>query len=445
MLRSPLGQLQASHPTLATSIQSVANQLHSASSESRESRALSSSMSPEQVAQDHRRLAKEYGELLTHARALPGFEDFLRPIKVNRLLCAAQNGPIVAINCHEDRCDALMIIPNQTTVAHIPLPNFTGKKARHARSQIEAPLRQRGLRERGIHIRREPGYKDEFGSVLANLWSDIVKPILDALGYTVCPTENLPHITWCPTGAISFLPLHAAGDYDQPQSRIFDYAISSYTPTPTALLASTPSILSCDSRVLAIGQEMTPGRKWLPGASTELASVKSHVEHKVRYSQLIDAQATPSTVLDAMEQHDWVHLACHAHQNVYDATKSGFFLHGGTLDLAEINRRSFKKKGLAFLSACQTATGDETLPDEAVHLASGMLMAGYSSVIATMWSVVDQDAPFVADKVYGQLMEEGKLGNGEAGKALHNAVAGLRERVGEMEFARWVPYIHIGS
>jgi CHAT domain-containing protein len=146
-----------------------------------------------------------------------------------------------------------------------------------------------------------------------------------------------------------------------------------------------------------------------------------------------------------MEQHDWVHLACHAHQSVDDPTESGFFLHDGTLDLGSINRRSFKGKGLAFLSACQTATGDSKLPDEAIHLASGMLMAGYSSVIATMWSVYDEDAPLVADSVYGQLMKDGKVGSGEAGKALHEAVAGLREKVGEKEFSRWVPYIHLGS
>ncbi|CAE7114014.1 unnamed protein product [Rhizoctonia solani] len=185
---------------------------------------------------------------------------------------------------------------------------------------------------------------------------------------------------------------------------------------------------------------------------TGFASSTPHINTpRVKYSQLTNTQATPATVLDAMEAHDRVHLACHARQNIHDPTKSGFFLHGdtkdteATLDLAAINRRSFKKKGLAFLSACQTATGDETLPDEAVHLASGMLMAGYSSVIATMWSVVDEDAPFVADKVYAQLMMEGKLGNGEAGRALHNAVAGLREKAGEKEFGRWVPYIHIGS
>ncbi|EUC57628.1 aromatic di-alanine and TPR containing protein, partial [Rhizoctonia solani AG-3 Rhs1AP] len=159
----------------------------------------------------------------------------------------------------------------------------------------------------------------------------------------------------------------------------------------------------------------------------------------------MDSQATVSGVLNAMEQHDWVHLACHAHQNVTDPTKSGFFLHDGALHLAEINRQSFKGKGLAFLSACQTATGDERLADEAVHLASGMLMAGYSSVIATMWSVHDEDAPLVADQVYVQLMKDRRIGNGEAGKVLHNAVAALRQTVGEQKFERWVPYIHIGS
>ncbi|KDN46869.1 hypothetical protein RSAG8_03946, partial [Rhizoctonia solani AG-8 WAC10335] len=231
---------------------------------------------------------------------------------------------------------------------------------------------------------------------------------------------------------MSFLPLHAAGDYDQPHSRVFDYVVSSYTPTLTALLSSSPSSLGPGSRVLGVGQEFTstPGYRLnkLPGTTKELDLMKAHTEGvvNVKYSELKGEKATTAAVLDAMEQHDWVHLACHAHQNVGSATESGFFLHDGILDLASINRRSLKNKGLAFLSACQTATGDAKLPDEAVHLASGMLMAGYSSVIATMWSVVDDDAPFVADKVYDQLMKDGKVGNGEAGRALHDAVAGLQ-------------------
>ncbi|CAE6461560.1 unnamed protein product [Rhizoctonia solani] len=447
VLRSPLDELRSAHPELADRLQQVTNQLHSMSSESRESRMISSgSLTVEEVAQEHHKLAEQYQKLLSEVHSLPSFKEFLRPMKASGLVRAARHGPIVIINCNGDRCDALAVLP-QGDIKHIPLTRYTGKKAQQTRCEMEQSLQKKRTRDGGVE--RRPVFlakKVDFKSVLGTLWNDVVKPILDYLGYTKsAPTGNMPHITWCPTGALSFLPLHAAGDYEKPQSRVFDYVISSYTPTLTSLLASSPTSLSPNTRVLAIGQADTPEHIPLPGTNRELKYVEAHTQGKVQYSQLTGDKATATVVLDAMEQHDWVHLACHAHQNVQDPTKSGFFLHDDILDLASINRRSFKNKGLAFLSACQTATGDEKLPDEAIHLASGMLMAGYTSVIATMWSVVDDDAPFVADIVYGQLIKGGKLGSGEAGRALHNAVAALREEVGEKEFGRWVPFIHIGS
>ncbi|QRW18678.1 CHAT domain protein [Rhizoctonia solani] len=439
MLRSPLDDLAESHPALAAQLQSVSNQLNLANSRSPTS---DSGFEPPEI---RHRLAREYEGLLSQTRTLPGFENFLQPTKVNDLMRSARNGPVVVINCHETRCDALIIMPGEDHVRHIALASLTEQKMRDTCSEMEKLLQFQGLRQRGPRRPLQEQVQD-VGPILAVLWYDIVKPVLDHLGYTNNDsTENLPHITWCPTGAVSFLPLHAAGDYEQPRSRVFDYAISSYTPTLAALLSSTPTAPNRTPRVLAIGQTGTPGCTPLPGTNTELSHVKARMEGKAEYSQLIDDQATTQVVLDAMEQHDWVHLACHAHQSAADPTSSGFFLHDGTLDLVAINRRSFKNKGLAFLSACQTATGDEQLPDEAIHLASGMLMAGYPSVIATMWSVMDEDAPFVADRVYAQLMESGMIGNGEAGRALHGAVAALRNEVGEKNFARWVPYIHIGS
>ncbi|CCO37665.1 hypothetical protein BN14_11823 [Rhizoctonia solani AG-1 IB] len=398
---------------------------------------------------EHRhRLAREYENLLVEVRSLPKFEEFLRPTKVQGLKRAARHGPIVVINCHEAQCDALLVLPSHNHIAHIALPEFTEDKARHARSEIEKLLDKKRLRERGVTLKggRQEEPDPDIGLVLAELWNNVVKPVLDYLGYINNePTDNLPHITWCPTGALTFLPLHAAGDYEQPKCRVFNHVISSYTPTLSALLASTPTELSRTPRVLAIREAPTFGPGQLPGTAKELEHIGTHTKDKAEYKQLISRGATPAAVLDAMEQHDWVHLACHAKQNIRDPTKSGFFLHGGTLDLAAITQRSFRNKGLAFLSACQTATGDEKLPDEAIHLASGMLMAGYPSVIATMWSVDDSDAPFVADQVYAQLVKDGKVGNGEAGRALHHAVAGLREKVGLKEFGRWASYIHIDS
>ncbi|CUA68603.1 ATP-dependent helicase/nuclease subunit A [Rhizoctonia solani] len=442
MLRSPLDQLQSSHPTLATRLQTVAVQL----SQSQESQVLSvDSETPERAAWRHRHLAMEYSDLLNQVRSLPGFSDFRRPMKASSLVRAARNGPIVILICNEDCCDALVILPGKDDIQHLLLPNFAQKSVQHACSSTGASLRRNGLITRGLF---RLGTRDEsnIGSGLAALWRDIVKPVLDFLGYTdATPMGDLPHVTWCPTGALTSLPLHAAGDYTQPQSRVYDYVISSYTPTLTALLTNTPSTLDHNSRVLAIGQAATPGHQPLPSVTIELAYVKGHIQHRAKYSELTDSQATTTAVLDAMEQHDWVHFTCHCRQNFNDPTKSGFFLHDGVLDLTAINQRSFKNKGLAFLSACQTATGDETLPDEAIHLAAGMLIAGYPSVIATLWSLADEDAPLVADKVYARLMNNGEVGNGQTAEALHYAIAALRDKVGETAFERWVPYIHIGS
>ncbi|CAE6536021.1 unnamed protein product [Rhizoctonia solani] len=363
MLRSPMDELESAYPDLAARLQTVVKQLHDANSESPTSRGLPlSSADPEQVGQLRRRLAKEYSNLIAEARAFHGFEDFLRPVKANRIVRAARNGPVVVINCHAARCDALLILTGQDNIKLLSLPSFTAREAQNARSELESCLRRKGLRQRGVKARSTPRHESNIANVLLALWKDVVKPVLDFLQFqNDISMGTLPHITWCPTGPMSFLPLHAAGDYDQSGSRVFDYVISSYTPTLTALLGAAPSSLSPASRVLAIAQAHTPGHTPLPGTTSELAYVKAHVQNKADYLQLIDRHATAMNVLDAMDQHDWVHLACHAHQDVEDPTKSGFFLYEGTLDLTSINRRSFKNKGLAFLSACQTATGDEWL------------------------------------------------------------------------------------
>lgn len=106
---------------------------------------------------------------------------------------------------------------------------------------------------------------------------------------------------------------------------------------------------------------------------------------------------------------------------------------------------SFKSAEIAFLSACQTATGDETRPEEALHLAAGMLTAGFRSVFATMWSIGDADAPVVAKEVYAYLLRENGINRGQEAYALHYAVEILREKVGEKAFEKWVPFIHFGG
>jgi CHAT domain-containing protein len=179
---------------------------------------------------------------------------------------------------------------------------------------------------------------------------------------------------------------------------------------------------------------------------TELACIQKHAGAPFHYTQLDESDATTSAVLDAMEMHSWVHLACHAHQNIDDddPTMSGFYLRDGTLSLAKISQKAFKNKGLAFLSACRAATSRQKPAEEAMHLASGMVAAGYPSVIATMWPIAEEDAPLIVDSVYGQLLKDGRMEYRDAAKALHVAVGELRLKVGDKAFARWIPFVHIG-
>ncbi|KAG9120494.1 hypothetical protein FRC07_003978 [Ceratobasidium sp. 392] len=276
------------------------------------------------------------------------------------------------------------------------------------------------------------------------LWNDLVQPVLDSLGYTeALPFDQLPRITWCTTGPLSFLPLHAAGDYSKPKSSLFDYAISSYTPNLGILIAplSEPATFS---GIALVGQESTPGLPLLPGTRNELDAIENRTKH-LHAVRVEGYNATRDSVLGVMQQFSWVHLACHASQDLANPTDSAFHLHDGPLDLSTITRKPLKHADLAFLSACQTATGDKDLSEEAVHLAAGMIMAGYRTVVATMWPVEDQDAPLVADRFYEYILKDGLPDSRNAAKALHYAVGCLREQVGVDAYMRWAPFIHLGN
>ncbi|KAG9088894.1 hypothetical protein FRC06_001797 [Ceratobasidium sp. 370] len=391
-LRTPLDTLFATNPSLATQLKQVAFDLEQASAP--HSTLVASGLdapSLQQAAQKHRHLAERWDELLGQVRDVPGFQNFLRPKPFSELMPTARTGTIVVINVHSSRCDAIALPPGLETTQHIPLPNLS------------------------------------------------VKKVLDAQG--LCQDE-LPHITWCTTGPLAFLPLHAAGNYDQPHARIFNYVVSSYTPTLSALCRPAPTPSNFRG-ILAVGQAASVGTSPLPGTVVELDKVEETTS-QLPFTRLEGSRATTSAVLSAMEKHSWVHLACHASQDVSEPTASSFQLHDGGLSLAAITRKELQHADFAFLSACQTAMGYDKLPDESVHLAAGMLMVGFKSVVATMWSIKDQDAPLVAEKVYSYMLAGKVPDSSRAAEALHKSVASLRDTIGETEFARWVPYIHMG-
>ena len=266
--------------------------------------------------------------------------------------------------------------------------------------------------------------------------------------------QDLPRIFWCPTGPFTSLPIHAAGLYGshglgQSKCALFNWAVSSYTPTLSALIQPSHSdIATSGTQLLAVVQPSAPGQTPLPGTLEELECIKERIEFtNVSLTLLEGSEATVTSVLEKMKVSEagWVHFACHGVQDIASPTDSGLMLSDGRLKLSDIIKVSRMQGGLAFLSACQTAMGDKALSEEAIHLAAGMLLAGYGGVIATMWSIKDSDAPLVADKVYGRLFQnhDGHPDYRSASRSLHDAVQSLRDK-SEKSYLSWVPFIHVG-
>lgn len=270
------------------------------------------------------------------------------------------------------------------------------------------------------------------------------------------PGKPLPHITWCPTGPLTQLPLHAAGAYSDPEGpHIYDLAVSSYTPSLSALLRCYEGAAKYQPSpsALILTQPDTPNlHAPLPGTQAEGRQLHEFLSQSQITAELLEHdQATIASVRRVIDQHSWVHFSCHGMQDEKDLTQSAFYLFDGPLTLTDLTSTVAEKAELAFLSACQTAVGDEKVPEESAHLAAGMLAVGFKGVVATMWSIRDDDAPAVVQAYYKELLAlRNARASGEkerqtgAAYALHEAIMALKERVGEGSFLRWVPFVHFG-
>jgi tetratricopeptide (TPR) repeat protein len=408
--------------------------------------------SPQLDSERRRRLASEFDAVVAEIRGLPDFGGFLLPPPIAELMPAARDGPVVLINVSELRSDALLLTAEGTDV--LPLAVTPGVVHEHviafltARELAQDPKAGPAVRARG---------EQEMTTVLEWLWDTIAGPVLEHLGNSTDPArEKLPRVWWCPSGVLSFLPLHAAGRLDDgagtSATTVMDRAVSSYTPTLRALLYARRRPAERDGmagRVLVVAMPKTPGGNDLPAAVGEAELLARLFRAQARI--LNEQEATVPAVLAELSSYPWTHFACHASSDIADPSKSYLLIHGeqdGSRDqhsrgltVLEIATLRLDAE-LAFLSACATARPGVALPDEAIHLASAFQLAGYRHVIATLWPVYDVAAAQVADRVYNTLAPA-ETAEGSA-RALHTAGRSLRDRYLDRPSA-WGAHVHYGS
>ncbi|MFE9746824.1 CHAT domain-containing protein [Saccharothrix saharensis] len=396
--------------------------------------------------QDRRiRLAEEWDRLLARARALPGLEHLLRVPPLAALRDGLPDGPVVLINVHDTRCDAL-VVRRDGPVEHIGLPDLTAAEIGNRATAYLRALRVLGRPAVPGDLTRTSA-KQTLHVTLEWLWDTVAGPVLDHLG--LADGERL---WWCPTGLLTLLPLHAAGYHDPadtPAGRtVLDRVVSSYTPTLRALArarkADPPA--TADRRLLAVSLPETPAGDValspLPGARAEAGFFERAMpgSHTLRLGE----EATHATVTADLRTHAYAHFACHGGQDLDDPSTGALYLWDKPLTVLDVAGLDLGHAELAYLSACHTAVGGTTLPDESIHLAAALQLAGYRHVIATLWTVTDRTAVDVATSVYTALLDGSGLDLGDTARVLHRTVRALRD-ADPRDPTRWAPYIHAGA
>lgn len=446
-LRSDLDTLAIRRPDLATEMNSVRKALD-APLRTPSTDVLDFGAQGTRHAEERRHLARRWDELLAEVRTMPSFENFLAPTPFATLATAATDGPVVVVNASVLDCHALILTAGlNPAVQVVHLPDLT-------RSAVVSEV----TRYRSVMTRLStPGYahrhQDEdnhtLSEVLDWLWTAVTQPILDSLTASGCLSSvsgSCPstRLWWCATGPLAQLPLHAAGKGGDARSTVAAHVVSSYTPTISALVRARRPRTTERVRSLAVGVPDAPGLPRLPGVAPELAELARHTARAERTRQLTGPDATHRAVLAALADFDWVHFACHGFQRPGDPSTSAFALADRALTVVDLAGLDLDHADLAFLSACQTATGDTRLLDEAVHLAAAMQLVGFRHVIATLWPVSDVAARRVARSVYAELTDTGTPSSAQAAVALHHAVTELRFRFPEHPLM-WAPFVHFGA
>jgi tetratricopeptide (TPR) repeat protein len=389
----------------------------------------------EAIVSERRSLVERRNRLLERIRELPGLEDFLREPRIADLRHCATDGPIVIVNIATARSDALCLTASELRV--VSLPEVTpAAVADHAATVSATPTAMRnGADASGaLHM------------VLRWLWDAIAGPVLTELGFTSRPTKKWPRLWWVPTGALAFLPLHAAGYHEERHEAnprtVLDRVVSSYTPTVRILhdlRARTPDP-NPSQKTLLVSMPETPGAAALPAAAREADIVAAH---RPGCRALRGRTATHDAVLHALRECSSVHFACHAHSDGADPSASRILVNDSPITVAEILRLRLNNANFAYLSACSTVRTAPALADEAIHITSAFQIAGFRDVIGTMWEIRDQPAVRMTDAVYRLLNHTGQTESADVARALHEAIHQARERHWA-DAPVWAAYVHAG-
>lgn len=272
--------------------------------------------------------------------------------------------------------------------------------------------------------------------VAANIWqlltsyNDHARAIYDVLA---APVEE--HIAGrrrlliVPHGPLHLVPFHALYDgnrYVMDRHEVF------VTPSMGVLEAVWEKDARTPQTCLAIATQDGDA----PLATRECQAVAALFgPGKARL--LLGEEATAAAVRAAAPGCDVIHFAGHGVFDPKNPMHSHLRLSGGTLSASDIFRMRLDSD-LVVLSACETGVAHVASGDELLGLSRGLLLAGVSSLVVSLWRVNDASTAQFAVRFYRALL---------AGKpkpqALREAALFVRARLGHPYY--WAPFVLVGD
>lgn len=384
----------------------------------------------------------KWERLVESVRSVPGFEHFLDARPYSVLRAAGDEGPVVIVNTAPLRCDALILDHGSLIVVELP---FSDDDSHEVGAEFVAAgdlLEFTGpLDEKAWAATNETAC-----TTMAWLWTGIVAPVLSRLALP--ENRRLPRLWWCPTGALTFLPLHAAGDGDQ---TLLTRVVSSYTRSLWSLIEARAHRHSERVRLLLVSVPNAPDNAVLHRIEQE-AEVVARSMRRGSTTALAGPAATKQAVLAELASHTWLHLAGHGGDPAiqrrdggfvrYSTDSGGLRLIDGELDPREIAGHDLGHVTLAIIMACKASASDIKRSNEALHPAGALQAAGCQQVVASLWSISDAVAPAFVSAMYERLTTP-KIDARHGARAVHAATMRLRRDYPDDPLL-WISFIHSG-
>jgi CHAT domain-containing protein len=270
------------------------------------------------------------------------------------------------------------------------------------------------------------GYTETFSSRmreataahLLELYGELVAPVRDRL--------RAEHLVIVPHGFLHYLPFHAV--FDGAHSLIDEFTIS-YAPSASVFrLCCSKQAQGEGALVMGVPDALTP---YIADEIQAVAGVLPAAR------VFMGDEATADRLRTSGAASRFVHIATHGRFRRDNPMFSSIRLGSGPLrvfDLYELRLSA----DLVTLSGCSTGLNAIVGGDELLGLARGLLYAGASTVLLTLWDAYDMSTADFMKAFYGHLQSGASKAH-----ALQAAMRALRERYPHPFY--WAPFVLIGQ